>query len=361
MRTSLVVFAALAATPLVSAQQRGIFAVFPDEQLLSVSFIDRGAMNTTRAAGEVLNEMPRGLVAGLGMDSTGACNLNDMQVVVQDQNAATVETFGIVARPRAASGTGPDTATPSFRFTGLQTPQQSGAQAWVFTLTFQNPQPVPATDFFHGIVLPAAPTWPATDGLAAQMAHYSQGLLGDHPRATAPRLGWSIDSGGGAPANHDYVWSATVDTRTPTLQMGAVDPANVRTAPLAGQGRTTFGAGGFYPDVAGAARSDGLEVRIYDAGSPGASTAILSSFGLAAAPIPITGIQGRLLLDPASLMAFPGGSIAATAPERAIYPFLSAGSIPSSLSGTGARLICQGVVGDPNTGITLTNAFGIEL
>lgn len=347
------------ASPLTA--QRGIFAVFPDDGLLSSFFTDRGVMNAG-AAGDALNELPRGLVDGVGQVGGGACQLFGMICVVQDEQAMTQESFSLVARPRAASGTGPDTASVLYRAGPVSTPPgQVGQQAWIVTLAFQTPVTVPCgSDWFHGIGLPVASAWPAQDGLSLQLADYTQGTLGDHPRVGAPNLGWSLDATGAQVQSQPYVWSVALRTSGPSLQVGAVDPANTRTSTAANQGTTTFGVGGFFPDVSGAPRSDGLEVRFYDVQAAGAPTGILFSFAQAPTPLPLPGVLGELRIDVATLVAFPGGVIAPTAPERVIAPFLPPGSLPVSLAGSGAVVWFQGVVLDPGAGPWLTNAVGVQ-
>lgn len=247
MRPSILLATALLSVSFLPAQHNGFYTNYPDDLLRSTSWIARGGASNILNACEVLNEMPAGMVAGVGMDGTGSCFLSGMYLVLQDQNSATIETFGVIARPRNAAGTGPDTATTIFSGGGLQTPAGTGAAAWNFTITFQTPQAVPSDTYFYGISLPAAPNWPGTDGLAPHQAHYLTGTLGEHAKLGTLGYGRAIDSTTSTVQRVNCDWSAELRTASPTFQWGANDPSNTRTSSSVGQGATTFGIGGMFP------------------------------------------------------------------------------------------------------------------
>lgn len=357
MRTFVVCTSLLLAATLPA--QRGVFAISPDSGFVGDFFIDRGATSTSGNPGEILAEMPRGLAGGLGTNSAGTCRMLGLLLNLQDENAATAETFGVVGRARAASGTGPNRTATIFAGGGLQTPTGTGRLAWVFTINFQTGGAVlPCNDWFFGASLPALRS--ATDGLWPQLAHYTLGTYGDNPRAGAPNLAWSIDTTAAQLQSHPWVWSVGLLPAGPTIQFGANDPNTTRINPTLNQGTTTFGAGGFFPNVSGTGRADGLDVRIMDAQNGGAVTSVLFAFGIAATPITFTGVLGQLYLDPVTLFAFPGGTISTTQPRQARGVFLPAGTIPSSLAGTGARAYIQAAVLDQTNGLTLGNWVGVD-
>ena len=125
-----------------ASAQRSEFHVYPDLLDASTSFVSRGVLGAN--PGELLAEIPRGLISGIGQDGSGQCLINTLVVTLQDQDASTPETWGVIGRARATSGTGPDTTgAPLYAATGFQTPPGNGVTAWVFTLTFQAPAALP--------------------------------------------------------------------------------------------------------------------------------------------------------------------------------------------------------------------------
>ncbi len=342
-----------------SAQSRGVFTNYPDSQLLSTSFIDRGVASTNGNAVELLNEMPQGAVAGLGDNGT-ACRIHSMLMVLQDEEASTQEQWRLMARPRDMTTGGPDTSNVVFQTGALSTPPGlTGGQAWIFTVTFNTPATVPCDTWFYGVALNAAPLWPGgSDGLSMHMAHYTMGTLGAHPRATAPNLGWSNDASATTVSSHDYVWAVTLNPDAPSMQVGAIDPGSARVSASTGHPDTSFGVAGFFPDVSGAPRSDGIATRIYDAGNPGAVTGVLFSLGPNAVGAAIPGVTGRVYIDFATLLGFAGSAIPNSAPEEAIRTFLPANSLPATLAGNSVWF--QGVVLTASNTVELTNAVAVN-
>jgi hypothetical protein len=344
MRT-ISLLAGVLCTIATASAQRSEYHVYPDLFDASTSFVSRGALGAN--PGELLAELPGGLISGIGQDGSGACLVNTLVVTLQDQDASTPETWGVVGRPRAASGTGPDTtAAPLYAATGFQTPPGVGVTAWAFTLTFRAPAALPcSSDYFHGVILPAGPNWPATDGLSAAAAHYSAGGFGDHPRPGAPNLGWTHDPNAGFVQAQSQVWSFRLGSATPSLQMGNDDPASTRVNPAASQGTANFGAGGFFPQTDGLPRADGIDARIYDSGNAGGTAFLFLSFS--PAPVPLAIAQGDLLIDPAFLLPVGQGTIAAAAPEVAIFPMLPPGTVPHAVV-VGQSVWFQAVTADAN-------------
>ncbi|MBK8975960.1 MAG: hypothetical protein IPM29_08535 [Planctomycetes bacterium] len=351
------------ASALAAQNDRGFISVYPDSRFASATYIDRGIGNPPSVAPvECLNEMPQGLVFGVGDNGT-ACQIGQITFVIQDQQNTTQDTAAIIMRPRDAQTLAPSRTQTIFQTAQLGLPTGvNGARAMGLVTTFTTPITVPCNSYFYGLALPSAPNWPTTDGVALQAAAYTLGTTGDNPRANAPELGWSYD-GTQAPATDPHGWSVALLPAMPTVAAGANDPNSTRTAATTGHSNTTFGAGGFYPDISGTNRSDGIDVRIYDAGAPGGLCGILFSFGVQTIPtsisLPGVTIRGRLYLDPAQMTVWGARPIAATAPEESITPFLPPSSIPSSV--TGNNVYFQALTIDGNGAIALSNAVGMNL
>jgi len=306
-------------------------------------------------------EVPGGAYTGVGDDGT-ICKGGAVRVVSQDQNGCTLEQYYLVARNPNPANTppGPAGGAAGIRwqtgFLPFPTNTTCAGAAFIITVTFGGlPPTVPCEgNWFLGIGFtpPNGPVFPA-DGQSVHGADYVAGTAGDNPRASAPPIHWGGVGGlpGGPATFLSDVLAERIGLRTAghILNMGALNPANTRQA----AGTVNFGAGGIYPDVSGAPRSDGLNVRVTAAQYPaGASIVFLSSGPGIPGGVPVGGITGRFWLNPGVL--FPLGVMTLSATGVGTLVAAPPASLSPSL--VGAVLSVQGI--DLNatfTAITLTN------
>ncbi|MHC5064975.1 MAG: hypothetical protein ACYTG5_13495 [Planctomycetota bacterium] len=300
MRTPFLIGAILM-TSLSLQAQRSFFHVYPDpiDPALdqSSSFTDRGILNTG-GAGEILAEMPSDMVSRLGSINQDECLFSAVEFVQQDELPVTQHQYNLIFRARHASGDGPDmTDDGLIAFAGPLTTPFSTSQtslAWNTRITFTTPGPLPCeSNFFYGLELEPAPSFPS-DGQSVHMAHYELGTFGDWPRIDAPGLAWSFEFGDTVATEDPAVWDIALGTEAPSLQVGNDDPAN----PGGVNGTLSFGAGGFFPDVSGAGRNDGLVARVADNDNAGGFVFIFMNSGLNPSPFMLPGLGGVLAIDP---------------------------------------------------------------
>jgi len=249
----------------------------------------------------------RTLLQRLPLDQAcGRTFLADVVVTMQDQSAATPETFTIEVRSDNPLVPGTPDMTPAGLLgaigpVAIQFPG-TGPSAIAVTVPLGIATPpfasgVPAGDIYIGIALPAAPLWP-NDGLSVQangspfepMNPLATGYTG---AVGAAGLGWESPPGGPpvvAPGNR------TFDLRSrffdDTLQPFAQLPG-----PLA---QPNFGYAGIFPDLT---LGQQLGWRALATASPGDLAALF--FGTSAgaalpAPLPVT--KGFLCLLPTPLV-----------------------------------------------------------
>ena len=350
------------------SQDRSLFHIYPDLDGWSTSSIGRGATANPTGVVELLAEIPQSLVLGMGQQGAakgGTCEVSGYRFTLQDQDGSTQEAYSLLARPRDISGVGPDmAATPLYTSGPFQSPQgQAGiASAWLVTVAFQSPVQLPCDSgqIFHGVELAAAPLWPAGDGLSCWLADYLGGAFGSNPRATAPGLAWSVEAGG-VPQRVTSVWDMAFISLAPSFAVGTINPGGGRiNNTMVAMADTDFGAGGFYPDVSGALRADGLAARVYDSGAPGGQAFVLLSLGPSpSGPIPVAFVSiGDLLVDPLLLILAGQGTIASTPPEIATMQLVPpAGVSPSNI---GLTIWWQALTLSTAGQFAFANAAGIK-
>ncbi len=357
----------LASQALSQSQERSLFHIYPDLDGWNTSYIGRGAAATQNGVVELLAEIPQGLVLGMGQQgglNGGSCEVSNYSFTIQDQDGGTQEAYSILARPRDASGIGPDmVAAPLYTSGPYQSPagQSLVAGAWWVTVTFQTPVQLPCNsgDIFHGVELAAGPTWPTNDGLSCWYADYTGGTFGSNPISAAPGLAWST-SIGTTPQVASYVWDMAFHSQAPSFALGNIDPTGGRIDNINSRmPDTDFGAGGFFPDISGAGRSDGIAARVYDSGAPGGQAYVFLSLGVAPTPIPVSFVSlGDLIVDPLLLILAGQGTISPTAPEIALMQILPPSSVPAS--NIGLTLWWQALTLSTGGQFAFANAAGIQ-
>ena len=328
-------FAAAAAAILTSwagvNAQGNYYEVWPDSVVASgtTTATTRGTLNTS--AGDVLQEWPVDMVAGVG-DTGAGCQFIGAYYRHQDQDAATQENYSIIVRK--ADPTGAVDPTPGgilFQGATMQTPLGSGITAWYATVGFTTPVTLPcSTGLFAGLYMDVAPGWSATDGHSMHMAAYVDlgppyPPVGDNPRAMARNISWNTSNGVVTNPPSGRVFAFALMTMAPVLNMGNIDPNSTRSA-----GGISYGAGGFFPEVKlGALRDDGLIARVRDITNSGGTAHVLLGIGSLPPGLPLPPFRGHIYLNPAGAIVPVGsatlnGGIATitVAPPGAIPPLL---------------------------------------
>ncbi len=372
MRISLLL-AVVATAVTLPAQGTSDFSIFPARDgANSVSFTTRSDALWAQA-GEMLLHVPGDMFLGVGdTDSTGVgtCAALAFWQAGQDQNPSTQETYYIIVRNHDPNTGMPDPTTAGLvaRIGPLQMPTlpQTTPASWTVTDNFAQPILLPCQGGFHfGLELAAAPGWTATDGHSVWTAWYDPSAgnvtLGDHPRAGAPELAFSIVAGsstplpGTRPSAGGATYQMGLWTTGPSLNVGGIDPASAAQNPV---GTSCYGAGGMYPDVSGVFRSDGLDLRIHDTvNSGGTAFALLSPGPSPFGPAPVPGVIGNLWVNASVLLTV--GQSTLNSNGVATIPVLAPSTVPTSLVGT--TLFFQGLtVSAALANLTFTNAAGVS-
>ena len=347
---------ALAAlSPQAAAQQQyNLFTIYPDRwdtnpNPAATSYASRLLLNAN--AGEVLQEVPGNLIAGVGDNGT-ACTFRTSQFALQDFNATTQEQLRFLIRRADMTGAPDGTAAGLVMQTTLVTsPLGTGIAAWTITLTFATDVPLPCTGtYFLGLSLPAAPAFPnPTDGLYAHVAHYgTPATRGDNPRNGAPGLGWVVDASGVRRDMVGQVIAIGVEQLTPMLNMGNNDPGSTRTT-----NGISFGAGGLYPLQS----RDGLNWQVLDVQNAGGQAFLLIGGGLMQAPFVIGGIGGRPYLD-ITKQILAAGTMSLDATCYGTAALVPPGSIPPGLQ-TFSLTFQALTAGTGLTNVRFSNAWSV--
>lgn len=160
---------------------------------------------------EVLNRIDSDDHPFWGIDASGNHRSRGMVVVIQDSDASTPESFGLVVRGEdPARPNSPDLTAPILTVGPLPLPAgMAGAAATIFSVTFPQPVTAPAgVDLFFGVSLPASPNWPQ-DGLSTWVTTAD-------PRAVTRDVPGRTGQPGGAVARDTYVCSVTTSGGQPT-------------------------------------------------------------------------------------------------------------------------------------------------
>jgi hypothetical protein len=270
-----------------------------------------------------------------------------------DLEGTTPETYGIILRTEDPNVAGPD-VTPAgiiVEVTGLTSPVGNpGAVGWIFTDVFTTPAVLPTTaSWYQGLEFDANPAWPSgspPDGnsiwAADTLAANTPATVGENGRLSAPPVTWAITSGN---TTFQTQWTYLMGTlvQNPTLHVGGIDPMSARTGVL---GAPSYGMNGLFPDISGAPRSDGLDLRLQDNQFGNGVGIFAASLGWWNGPPISIGYGGDVYLDITTLVLI---GFALPVNGAATVPLATPGTISPSL--IGEELTFQGLVLDLATGV----------
>jgi hypothetical protein len=347
------VFALLGANILA---QTNAFVVFPlDPERVSItcaSYVRRPANNNQA---EAFQEINTSWFRGVGEVTGGAIALGFYHWAA-DENIATAETYGLILRTADTVGR-PDN-TPAgviLQVNNLSTPSTptGGPRgSWIMTDTFATPAVLPTGQtWFQGVAFPANPNWPATDGHSLWAADSpsiaSPATTGENHRVGAPLVTWFVDANNNI-ATTGWTYLMGVVVPTPVLHVGGIDATSSRTGTLGG---SSYGMNGLFPDISGAPRRDGIDVRLQDGSRQGLAFAA-GALGFQVPAFPIPGIGGQLNIDIVTMTTLGFASLFNGA---ARIPVALPNTLPPSL--VGHVFAMQGVVVDATTfAVNFTNA-----
>lgn len=334
--------------------QTNPFVVFPQDPermtITAASYVRRPDWNL---AGEGFQEVSQPLFRGVG-DVGGAAWARGFYHWAGDLDTATPETYGIILRLADATGQ-PDT-TPAgviVQVGNLSLPIGAGGSGgWIVTDVFATPAALPTqSSWFQGLSLPANPAWPSgtatspPDGhsiwAADTLAAGTPATVGENARFSATPVTWRVTAAG-APfrTQWTYIMGTLVDN--PTLHVGGIDPSSARTGVL---GAPSYGMAGLFPDVSGAPRADGINLRMQDNVLANGIAVYAGALGWwPGGGLPI-GFGGDLYLDVTSLVLL---GVALPTGGAATLPLAAPGTISPAV--IGQQLMFQGLWFDPATG-----------
>ncbi len=290
----------------------------------------RGSLGTD--AGASLTGFLSSHWQGVG-DNGSKCSTVGFQVYLQDQNAATQESYHVVFRG-GSNITGPGTNPTSVlsRLGPLTTPKNNGGgiRAWALTTTFSSAPSLPCQGFFAaGTEMPPAPNWVA-DGLST---HTSYSNLADQSPA-ADDTAWEIRSSAIVATHpaHKRSWRHRVLVNNAVLQMGA---------------NGKYGNGGMYPKVGSL-----LTATVRGGTANANALCLLFADALAGSPIPLFPATTRVYL----FGVFPTRVSTATLDSAGNGTHL-VGPVPSS----GPRYVYPFQALMVGTNVNLTNLAGVTI
>jgi hypothetical protein len=324
MRSLLLAASLLAST--ASAQTFNVFEIHS-----CTNFTSRGSVGTN--PGDLLMKVPSSRFQGVGQDATGAgTTLLGFRYFLQDQNAATIETYSLIIRADNAGQPDATAAGVLLQTTSLSSPGGTGIVAWQVTVTLTTPSTVVplCNTFYTGANVGPAPGWSATDGISFHIGTQAilNGTAAGNPApgalASEVNLAWDIINGtGGTPAQPGGVrvirFAHLVPPSSAVLNLGNTDPtlvgntANCVSTLLnpAGHPRCTA-TGGMYP-AGSVARSDGLDCRIRDLSNAGGVFVTFLGSSLGCPGLPLGSLaNGALYLNPGgTFLQVASGTLAA--------------------------------------------------
>lgn len=297
------------------------------------SFFYRGALD--RNSGDLMQGAHAEFHRGIGDNGTD-CRVVGLRGYLQDQNAATRETFSWVIR-RGSDRAGPTAGTAGIiaKVGPVQLPAATGVRSWLLSTTFASPVKLDSRAFFaFGVTLPPAPRWAGfADGLSTWAARGdAKSVQKAHSRAEDHA--WQLTTNG-ATATHPW-WKCTIRFKlllaSPVLQVG--------------QGGNVYGMGGMFP-----AGGEPLTVRTRYGSGQGLSMLFLgTNRTTGAALFPNTGrvYLGGLIL--------PLGSAILNASGEAVHTLQQ--KLPGNLANTGTAYVqAAGLLA---SSIQVTNAWSIK-
>lgn len=349
-RFHLVVGAVLTALPAIA--QNNPYIVFPQDPermaITCASYVRRPDWNF---AGQGFQQVTQDLIRGVG-NIGGAALAMGFYHWAGDLDGSTPETYAIILRTADASGNAPD-VTPAgviVNVTGLTTPLGPATSVgWILTDVFATPALLPTqASWFQGLEFGASPTWPygtPPDGnsiwAADTLAALTPATVGENGRFNAPPVTWTITGSGGT---FQTQWTYLMGTlvQSPTLHVGGIDPLSSRTGVL---GAPSYGMNGLFPDISGAPRADGLDLRMQDNLMPTGIAIFAASFGWWPGPPLPVGFIGDLHIDLSTMVLL---GFALPVNGASTLPVVAPGSIPLAM--TGSELMFQGLLLDAATG-----------
>lgn len=340
---------------LAAAQTPNNYEIYPDPiaNQGGTTYTTRGTLGS--GPGEVLQELPINLVAGIG-DIGTSCQFVGAEFLTQDQDASTQEMYSVVAR---ADATGmPDVTAQLLNVTGLSTPVGTGIAAWRITVTFGTPFNAPCDKgMYVGLGLSGNATWTA-DGQSLHAAAYvwpggTFPTTGDNPRQGAPKLTWNVANMVVSQPGTGFVYSFAMRTVAAVLNMGNEDPLSTRSP-----GGISYGAGGFFPEVKSPGRDDGLRARVRDATNNGGMAFLLLGTGSFPMGLPLGGFQGHIYLSPAGILFTVPTWTASIVNNEALLQVIP----PTAIPAPGFTVYFQGItVGQGFVNPRFTNLAGVSL
>ncbi|MFK7738679.1 MAG: hypothetical protein AB8H80_00040 [Planctomycetota bacterium] len=353
MKASPYVALALLGTGLVA--QNNPFVVFPQDPerqaVTSASYVRRPDWNR-QAEGfqEVSTDWFRG-VGNLG----GAALAFGFYHWAGDLDALTAESYDIILRTADAQGQ-PDTSPAGVivEVTNLSLPTDpaGGNAGWIVTDTFATPAILPTdATWFQGLRLPANPAWPSgtpADGhsiwSADTLSIGTPATVGENARLNAPPVTWAVTANGSfLQTEWTYIMGTLV--QHPTMHIGGIDPSSSRTGSGI-VGDPSYGMAGLFPDISGAPRSDGLDLRIQDNVMPNGIGVFFGAAGWWNGPATqILPFTGDIQVDLTTLVPI---GFALPVNGAATLPIVTPGSLSPALMGS--EFMFQGMMFDPATG-----------
>ncbi|MGE0144014.1 MAG: hypothetical protein AB7I19_09535 [Planctomycetota bacterium] len=305
--------------------------------------------NLDAGAGELLQGFHRSNNRGIG-DQACNCAVDGARFVLQDQNASTVENYFVVFR-QGNDVAGPGNTVADYLGGGPLGPVASPLgtavpSAWLVTVNFTTPIPIPCEDFFvGGLELPPNALFPA-DGLLMQVASGAGSGDVHQQHASAADIAWQMIPANGV-VSHPPIkltWRFALGFATaPVFQAGNITP-----------GGTRFGNGGYFPNTAlTGASSQGISIRCFHPlGASGTLIGFVQIAGLGP-QVGVLGFNNCLYLSTVvSPIAFPAGTTDGTR-----FTVITAG-INALPAGTGLTIGLQGLV---TPSFEFTNAVGVTL
>jgi hypothetical protein len=305
----------LAATAIAQAPGVNEFGLYPT----ATSFTSRSGI-AGASAGDVLTRISSTNCVGVGQVQIAGTppqvvgRANGFRLVIQDQDASTIENYSHVILPPDAGGQ-PD-ANPANELVRsgsiAMPPGPVGPAAFLITNTFTTPfDGIPQTsNWFFGTGVEPNALWTA-DGLSVHAASYALQTTGDDPRLTGPQPAPNVTHIISRPASgQPGMVGAQPSARTHrhhimtegAILNGGQEVLATPTRPTRGP-QPSFGVGGFMPvtDDTTTGRSDGLHLRLRDIDAATGSALYVASIGFGPgirSPV----FQGLLYLNTAVLI-----------------------------------------------------------
>ncbi len=291
--------------------------------------------------GEILLQVPGSHFMGVGHVPNGlSCAANGMRFVMQDQDAASTDTYWTVVRGDLLGVPDCSSAGLLMQVGPFNPPSGTGVSAWIFTHTFASPVAIPqCATFYPGVAVRPAPTWPA-DGLSLHIAMYS---TGSNASASASNLFWNCGPSGPAQPATKRTINLGLLVDAAVLNMGGADALGTRCIGAS----PDFGAGGNWPvceGTTGTMRNDALHARVRDAALPAGFCAVYAwplTACASAYPWPVA--DGAWYLSPGYSGIWIGGGVLAGG-EAVVPTLLTSAVVSANCALLSLPMYYQGIV-----------------